>query len=84
MNVWALTWGGKEWTGADLTVAHLALIVEGRLVDDWSFDPTAGPMRLVYVLAAFIALDESRPLLGVLQELYRLNASALVAALDVV
>ena len=83
MRDWTITWDEHEWTPADLTVAHLALIVEGRLVDDWAFDPTAGPMRLIYVLAAFIAVDTGQPLRLVLEGLYGLPASTLVEALDV-
>ena len=83
MADWLITWGEKSWTVEDLTVAHMTAIVLGRGVDDWEFDPSKGPMRLLYVLAALVAVDEGRPLRTVVVELMELPLSTIVAALDV-
>lgn len=80
--MWMITWGDKSWTADDLTVLHLVAIVAARGVDDWDFNPTKGPMRLLYVLAAFIVVDEGRPVDQVISDLSKLPASVLDAALE--
>jgi hypothetical protein len=80
---WLITWGGKSWTVEDWTVAHMTANVMCRGVDDWDFDPSKGPMRLTYLIAAFIAMDEDRPIRTVVAELMALPLSTVVAALDV-
>ena len=80
---WSLTWKGKTWTEDDLTSAHLAAIAAGRGVDDWDFNPTKGPLRLLCVLAAFISFELEKPLALVLEDLRSVPAVELVAALTV-
>ena len=83
MADWLITWGEKSWAETDLTVADAAAIVLARGIDDWDFDPTKGPMRLLYVLAALVAVDEGRPLRTVVAELMALPFATVFAALDV-
>lgn len=80
---WTISWNGYTYTESDLTGAHVALITAGRLVDDWDFNPTSGPMRLLYVLAAFVTIEEQRPLANVLRDLLALPAAHIVDSLSV-
>lgn len=81
--MWRLSWGDKSWTAADLTGAHLTLIVLAVGEDTWETSPSAGPVRLMANLAAFVAIDEGRNLQTVLAELQRSSAVDLLAALTV-
>ena len=80
---WSITWKGKTWTEDDLTVAHLALISVGRQVDSWDINPTAGPLRLLYVLAAFIAIAAPMPIATAVAGLSQMSATEFLAVLDV-
>lgn len=82
-NRWRLTWGDKSWTEDDLTGAHLAVIVLIHGRDEWEVvSPLAGPVRLMAVLSAFIAIDEARAYPEVNAELSTATASALLAAVS--
>lgn len=80
---WKLTWGDRSWTEDDLTVGHMVLICQGLGEDTWDFTPTAGPMKLLAVLAALIAVDQQTELVGVMALLGALPAVQLVEALGV-
>lgn len=60
---WRIEWQGRTWSEDDLTGAHLALVALLNGVDDWAtldvanLDPRIGPVRLMNLLAAFIAVD---------------------------
>lgn len=68
---WRITWGGKSWTDQDLTVRHLGVLTILSGDDDWeALDvPTKlavarqgvldGYMRLVNMVAAFVAVDRT-------------------------
>lgn len=80
---WRIAWRGKTWAEADLTVAHLAAIVETQGDDRWEFiNPFGGPLRLLGVLASLIAVDAQRPVAEVLAELRYAPAAELLAALS--
>jgi hypothetical protein len=81
--MWRLTWGDAEWTTADMTGGHAALICFGLGGDSWELNPTAGPIHLIAVLAAFISLAEGRPYVSVADELRALPLSALTDALTI-
>lgn len=82
---WQLTWSGKTWSEDDLTGAHLAVLVLIHGQDDWGVvSPTAGPVRLMAVLATFIAISDGRDVTEVNAELSRASASALLDALTMV
>jgi hypothetical protein len=83
MKSWRLTWGDKSWTEADMTGRHLVLVSLGIGSDGWDISPTAGPIRLLATLAAFVAVDSGREIADVLAELNALPASALVEALTI-
>lgn len=80
---WKLSWGDKSWTEDDLTVGHVVLICQGLGEDTWEFTPSAGPMKLLAVLAALIAVDQQMDLTEVMAVLGALPAEQLVAALGV-
>lgn len=82
MAGWQITWGKSQWTEDDLTGQHLMLIVTAQGADQWEqCDPTGGPVRLIGVLAALIAIAESRPIEKVIVELALLPASVLVGCI---
>ncbi len=83
MKDWTLSWGDNSWSDADLTGAHLSLIAVGTGRDDWEFSPDAGPVRLLAVLAAFIAVAEHRDYVSVVAELQHASALELVGALSI-
>jgi hypothetical protein len=80
---WTLTWGERAWTAEDLTGRHLALIAVGLGTDTWDISPTTGPVHLLAVLGACLAVDEGRELAEVMAELQQRPASELLAALSV-
>lgn len=79
---WVIRWDGHEWSEADLTVAHLMLIVSGHGVDTWDVLPTAGPRRLLSTLAAFISLEANIDFEQVIAALMLRPASDLLEALQ--
>lgn len=80
---WAISWHGKRWTEADLTVGHIAVICGSQGEDRWEYvNPWGGPMRLMGVLAALIAVDEQRPVNDVLAELAQVSAAEFLGALS--
>lgn len=81
---WKLVWGDRSWTEDDLTVGHMVLICQGLGEDTWDFTPTAGPLKLLSVLAAMIAVDQQTDLARVMVVLGALPAVRLVEALQVV
>lgn len=79
---WSLTWGDKTWSEDDLTVAHVADIVRSSGSESWeALNPAQSPIRLIYMLAAFIAVDEDRDVLVVLQELRGVKFATVLDAL---
>lgn len=78
---WRLSWGGASWTAEDLTGRHLSLIVAGLGADTWAFEPTSGPVHLIAVLAAFLAVAAAVPYAACVELLHRAKASELVDAL---
>lgn len=85
MADWKITWNGRSWTEDDLTGTHVALIVTVQESDSWAMlNPLAGPLHLIGVLAAFIALADNRPVGDVAAELFRARAKDLADAIDVV
>ena len=80
---WMLTWGEREFTADDLTGDHAALICLGLGGDTWDLRPTVGPVHLVAVLAAFVALAEDRPYAAVAAELRAERLSVLTDALTI-
>lgn len=82
---WQIVWGDRVWSENDLTGTHAALIVMLSGKDAWSlFDPFAGPVTLMQILAAFISLDEKRDPLAVVGELTVLPLTRMLAAVSVV
>lgn len=82
MAGWQITWGKHTWTEDDLTGAHLLLIVASQGSDSWEqCDPTAGPARLIGVLAALIALANRVPVEQVIAQLSAMSASTLVSSI---
>jgi len=80
-STWVLRWGDRVWAETDLTGAHVAVIVKLAGADDWGLcNPLAGPGALMGVLAAFITLDEHKPVEVALRELSRAKALDLLAA----
>lgn len=66
---WQITWEGRTWTEDDLTTAHLLAIVAAQGIDTWEqCDPTAGPARLVGMIAALVAIADHRPIDAVIAE----------------
>lgn len=82
MRAWRLTWGDASWTAEDLTARHLVLVAEARGVDDWLFEPFRGPVRLIAVLAACIAVAEDVPLSVAAAALQTVPLSVLLSALS--
>lgn len=63
--LWRIEWQGAEWTSADLTGEHIAVIAE--LLDvapSWQWlnaadlHPALGPLQLMSLIAAFVIVDE--------------------------
>lgn len=84
MSAWQLAWQDKRWTEDDLKGRHLSLITVGTGSDTWEISPTAGPVRLMAVLAAFIAIDEDRSYVEVVAELQEASAIELVGSLSII
>lgn len=81
---WKIKWGQRSWTDADLTVGHMAVIVQAAGADDWeACNPLGGPLKLLGVLTALIAVDEARPWDAVLRELTAVNLLEFVNAINV-
>lgn len=79
---WTLTWEGTTWTEDDLTVGHVADVVRASGFDVWeALNPAQSPIRLIYVLAAFIAQANDADVLVVLRDLRSVKFSAVLDAL---
>lgn len=90
---WRIEWGGRSWSEDDLTGAHLAFVALLNGVDDWqaldvaNLNPAIGPVRLMNLLAAFIAveageaMDDPVALTQVIRAVGEIPAAALLAAL---
>lgn len=82
---WQITWGGTTWTESDLTVGHAAVICAAQGADDWSMlNPFDGPVKLMGMVAALVAVAEQRAVGEVLAELAPVPMAELMAALSTV
>jgi hypothetical protein len=80
---WQITWGGKTWRDTDLTVGHVAVILQIAGTDDWSLcDPFGGPGALMGVVTALVAVDQQRPVDSVMRELALAPMADLLGALS--
>jgi hypothetical protein len=57
---WSINWDGREWAETDATGQHFAFVVLTVGEDSWDVMPTAGPMRLMAWIAAFVAISDGR------------------------
>jgi hypothetical protein len=57
---WSIKWDGREWSENDATGQHFAFVVLTVGEDSWDVMPTAGPMRLMSWIAAFVAVADGR------------------------
>ena len=78
---WSLSWGESTWVEEDLTGRHVALVCAGLGREVWDVSPVIGPVHLVAVLAAFIAVETGELLLDVVQVLHSAPWATLLAAL---
>lgn len=70
------------WLEDDLTVAHAVDVIRASASDTWeALNPAQSPIRLIYVLAAFIAADRNEDMPVVLQELRGVKFAAVADAL---
>lgn len=88
---WVITWEGQRFTEQDVTGEHLAYIALLTGVDSWEhialdeLDPSIGPLRLMWLITAFVAVrDEiidSEPLGELIQSTRALSAEQLLDCL---
>jgi hypothetical protein len=81
---WTIKWDGREWSEADATGRHFAVVVLTLGEDSWDLTPSSGPMRLMSWIAAFIAIEDDRvdELEQVYAEISARPAAEIVASLD--
>jgi hypothetical protein len=70
---WKIKWNDREWSEADATGQHFAVVVLTSGEDSWDITPTTGPIRLMSWIAAFVAIEDGR--LDELDEVYSEIAS---------
>lgn len=77
---WRLTWGEHEFTQDDLTAGHVAAICT-LVRDSWDLSPQAGPIQFIAYLAAWLMIEDRRPIDDVLAELHAVPINVLREAL---
>lgn len=90
---WEIHHEGKIWRETDIRGEHLAFIALMNGEDSWKMldlettDPTVGPVRMMLMLTALLAVDrgvhEPDELAKVMVEVRRLTAEQLLASLVV-
>lgn len=62
---WRIGWRGRSWTDADIRGEHLAFVALMTGDDSWRMlevaevHPEAGPVRLMCLIAALVAVDDA-------------------------
>ena len=77
---WCLTWREHVFTQEDLTGAHVAVLCT-LVRDSWDLSPQAGPLQLMAFLAAWLMIEDRRPIDDVLAELHAVSINVLREAL---
>ena len=63
-RTWRIEWRGRTWRESDLKGSHLAFVALLNGTDDWQMldvadlNPTVGPVRLMNLIAAFMAVEQ--------------------------
>lgn len=82
---WQITWNGRVWTEQDLTIGHVAAIVQSQGADSWEqIDPFAGPLRLLGILGVLVAADNEHTVEETIRAIALRPAVDLLNALSVV
>lgn len=61
---WRIEWRGRVWRESDLKGAHLAFVALLNGNDDWQMldvrdlNPAVGPVRLMSLISAFMAVEQ--------------------------
>lgn len=77
-----MTWNGTTWSEDDLTVGHVADIVRASGSEAWeALNPAQSPIRLIYMLAAFIAGAADEDVLIILAQLRTVKFGLVLDAL---
>ncbi len=82
MREWSITWGGKTWTAEDLTVEHASIVLILNSSDDWSAFEPSSPLKLLYLLAAFVTVDKGADVGEVIAQLHKEKLSRIIGAVS--